>query len=62
MLLGVMLFMMSLVFFATGLIAEMMSRIYFESQGKRVYTVREIRHGTSAWRGRPGRPEVPNRG
>ena len=61
MLLGIMLFMMSLVFFSTGLIAEMMSRIYYESQGKRVYTVREIRHDTRAWRTAPGKPEIPRR-
>lgn len=60
-LLGVMLFMMALVFFATGLIAEMMSRIYYESQGKRVYTVREVRHDSRVWRGRPGKPQLPVR-
>ena len=54
-----MLFMMSLVFFSTGLLAELISRVYFESQRKSIYTVREIRHGHSAWRGRPGKPLIP---
>jgi glycosyltransferase involved in cell wall biosynthesis len=57
--LGVMLFFMALMFFSTGVLAELISRVYFESQRKSIYTVREIRHGTSAWRGRPGRPIVP---
>ncbi len=55
--LAVMLFMMSLLFFATGLLAELISRVYFEAQRKPVYTVREIRRGTRMWRGRPGRPD-----
>ena len=59
-LLGAMLFMMALVFFSTGLLAELISRVYFESQGKRVYTVREIRHGNEVWRGRPGKPRLPD--
>lgn len=53
------LFMMSFLFFSTGLLAELISRVYFESQRKSIYTVREIRHGQTAWRGRPGRPIVP---
>jgi hypothetical protein len=57
--LGVMLFFMALMFFSTGVLAELISRVYYESQRKSIYTVREIRHGTSAWRGRPGRPIVP---
>jgi glycosyltransferase involved in cell wall biosynthesis len=57
-LLGAMLFMASLVFFSTGLLAELISRVYFESQRKAVYTVREIRHSENTWRGRPGRPQM----
>ncbi len=57
-LLGAMLFMMALVFFSTGLLAELISRVYFESQRKAVYTVREIRHQQSSWHGRPGRPQM----
>lgn len=57
--LAVMLFMMSLIFFSTGLLAELISRVYFESQRKSIYTVREIRHGTNSWRGQPGRPLLP---
>ncbi len=56
--LGVMLMMMSLMFFSTGLLAEMISRVYFETQRKAVYTVREIRRGTRVWPGRPGRPQL----
>ncbi len=55
--LGALLFMMALVFFSTGLLAELISRVYFEAQHKAVYTVREIRHGAQTWRGRPGRPQ-----
>jgi glycosyltransferase involved in cell wall biosynthesis len=58
-LLGAMLFMMALVFFSTGLLAELISRVYFESQRKPVYTVREIRHASTTYRGRPGRPNLP---
>lgn len=59
-LLGAMLFMMALVFFATGLLAELISRVYFESQRKPVYTVREIHHASQTYRGRPGRPVLPD--
>lgn len=54
---GAMLFMISFLFFSTGLLAELISRVYFESQRKPVYTVREIRHASSTYRGRPGRPD-----
>jgi glycosyltransferase involved in cell wall biosynthesis len=55
-LLGCMLFMMALVFFSTGLIAELVSRVYFEAQHKTVYTVREIRRGPLVSRGAGVRP------
>ncbi len=54
--LGLLFFMMALVFFSTGLLAELIIRVYFETQRKAVYTVREIRRGGEVWRGRPGRP------
>ena len=57
--LGVMLFFMALMFFSTGILAELISRVYFESQRKPIYTVREIRHGEKSWPGRPGRPILP---
>jgi len=57
--LGVMLFFMALMFFSTGILAELISRVYFESQRKPIYTVREIRHGDKSWQGRPGRPILP---
>ncbi len=59
MIVGVMLFFMALMFFSTGVLAELISRVYFESQRKSIYTVREIRHGQQSWRGRPGRPVIP---
>jgi len=37
---SVMLFMIGVQFFALGLLGEMMTRTYFESQGKRAYVVR----------------------
>ena len=52
-------FFMALMFFSTGVLAELISRVYFESQRKSIYTVREIRHGSQSWRGRPGRPVIP---
>ena len=52
-----MMFMMALIFFSTGLLAELISRVYFESQRKPVYTVREIRHGAQSYRVGVGRPE-----
>jgi glycosyltransferase involved in cell wall biosynthesis len=56
---GVMLFFMALMFFSTGILAELISRVYFESQRKSIYTVREIRHGQNIYPGRPGRPILP---
>jgi hypothetical protein len=35
--------------FSTGLLGEMLMRTYFESQGRRIYAIREIR--TRAGRG-----------
>jgi glycosyltransferase involved in cell wall biosynthesis len=54
--LGVILLMMSMMLFSTGLLAELISRVYFEAQRKPVYTVREIRREGQIWPGRPGRP------
>ena len=54
--LGAMLFMTALIFFATGLLAELISRVYFESQRKPVYTIREIRHASTTFP-----PRRPNR-
>src|SRR5271170_3510939 len=60
--LGVMLLMMSMIFFSTGLLAELIARVYFEAQHKPVYTVREIRHGDRTWPGDSGRTYLPPRG
>lgn len=42
MLAGAMLLMVGLVMFTTGLIGELVMRTYYESQGRRIYAVREI--------------------
>lgn len=41
---GAMLWFAGLMMFSTGLIGEMVTRTYFESQGRRIYAVREIRN------------------
>lgn len=40
---GGLLLLVGLMMFTTGLLGEMMMRTYFESQGRRIYAVREIR-------------------
>jgi glycosyltransferase involved in cell wall biosynthesis len=40
---GALLWIAGLMMFSTGLIGEMITRTYFESQGRRIYAVREIR-------------------
>ena len=40
---GGLLLLVGLVMFTTGLLGEIMMRTYFESQGRRIYAVREIR-------------------
>jgi glycosyltransferase involved in cell wall biosynthesis len=40
--LGIMLFMAGLLFLATGLIGELLMRIYFEASGARTYAVRRV--------------------
>ncbi len=55
-LLAVMLVLMAVMFLVMGVLSELLVRIYHESQGRRIYKVRETIHG-----GRPkhgGRPEV----
>jgi hypothetical protein len=43
MIFGGILLLAGLLMFSTGLLGEMMMRTYFESQGRRIYAVREIR-------------------
>jgi glycosyltransferase involved in cell wall biosynthesis len=43
MLAGALAFLAGLMMFSTGLLGEMLTRTYFESQGRRIYAVREIR-------------------
>jgi len=43
MVLGALLFMTGLILFCTGMLGEVLMRTYFESQGRRIYAVREIR-------------------
>jgi glycosyltransferase involved in cell wall biosynthesis len=40
---GALLCIAGLIFFSTGLIGELLMRTYFESQGRRIYAIREIR-------------------
>jgi hypothetical protein len=40
---GALLWFAGLMLFSTGLIGEVLMRTYFESQGRRIYAVREIR-------------------
>jgi hypothetical protein len=40
---GALLFLSGLSMFTTGLLGEVLMRTYFESQGRRIYAVREIR-------------------
>lgn len=40
---GALLFLTGLLMFCTGLLGELLMRTYFESQGRRIYAVREIR-------------------
>jgi glycosyltransferase involved in cell wall biosynthesis len=47
--LAAVLFLTALIFIASGLIGEMMCRVYFESTGAKIYSVRKIHHkGTLA--------------
>lgn len=48
-LLAILLIIVGIQFVSIGLLGEMLSRTYFESQGKAIYTVREVRsHGRTA--------------
>ncbi|MGH9631095.1 MAG: glycosyltransferase family 2 protein [Bryobacteraceae bacterium] len=40
---GALLFLTGLMMFSTGLLGEILMRTYFESQGRRIYAVREVR-------------------
>ncbi len=42
---GVVLLLAGMVMFTTGILGEVMMRTYFESQGRRIYAVREVRAG-----------------
>jgi len=42
--LAVVLLLVGTIFIATGLIGEMVSRVYFESTGKKIYSVRKMYH------------------
>ena len=43
MVMGAILLLAGLMLFSTGLLGEVMIRTYFESQGRRIYAVREVR-------------------
>jgi glycosyltransferase involved in cell wall biosynthesis len=40
---GALLFLTGLMMFSTGLLGELLIRTYFESQGRRIYAIREVR-------------------
>ena len=40
---GALLWLAGLMLFSTGLIGEVLMRTYFESQGRRIYAIREVR-------------------
>jgi hypothetical protein len=40
---GALLLLAGIMMFCTGLLGEVMIRTYFESQGRRIYAVREVR-------------------
>lgn len=40
---GIVLLLAGLLMFSTGLLGELLTRTYFESQGRRIYAVREVR-------------------
>jgi len=42
MILGVMLVLMGLLFFITGLLGEVLARTYHEATGRKIYTVRKV--------------------
>ena len=44
---GALLFLTGLMMFCTGLLGELLMRTYFESQGRRIYAIREIRQKRS---------------
>jgi hypothetical protein len=48
---GIVLLLAGLVMFTTGILGEVMMRTYFESQGRRIYAVREIRSQESDAKG-----------
>lgn len=56
---GALLLLAGLMMFSTGLLGEVMIRTYFESQGRRIYAVREIRtrHEPQVTGGARGRSE-----
>lgn len=41
---GALLLLVGIMMFSTGLLGEMLMRTYFESQGRRIYAVREVRN------------------
>jgi len=45
---GALLFLTGVMMFSTGLLGEVLTRTYFESQGRRIYAVREIRQKREA--------------
>jgi glycosyltransferase involved in cell wall biosynthesis len=61
MLLGIALVISGIQFLSFGLLGEMLSRTYFESQGKPIYTVREVRSRRKEFKETPARDADPPR-
>jgi glycosyltransferase involved in cell wall biosynthesis len=55
---GVVLLLAGLVMFTTGILGEVMMRTYFESQGRRIYAIREIRTQDGSAEGSKKRSET----
>lgn len=57
MIVGVMLFLAGLMLFGIGLMGEVLMRTYFESSGRRIYAVRDVRVGSQAGTGEEAHEE-----
>jgi hypothetical protein len=48
MMMGTLLILAGIQLFSTGLVAELLARTYFESQGQPIYTIEKVVHYPSA--------------
>jgi hypothetical protein len=61
MLLGIALVISGIQFLSFGLLGEMLSRTYFESQSKPIYAIREVRSRRKEFEQTPARDADPPR-